>query len=387
MRYAVLLLALLAAAPATPAPKDLGVEDQELQARINAAIDRGVGHLKRAQSADGSWSGSFGRAGQTSLALFTLLSSGVRKDDPAVQKAAAFLAKLPAGKGTIADVQADRPPALRMTYAHALLVMALTELDPDRYKKAIRRSVSTLVSGQKSSGQWAYLISMGGPLDGGDNSNTQFALLALRRAARAGFRVPKQVWQRSYRHFERTLRKDGGWGYGCPGSLEGTYGSMTAVGVASLVICKAMLLGEEDAPGFAYKRIREVARGLVWLEDGFAADRHPGIAAVKPGGMPDPPGGMRVPGGFGISPQTFQYYWLYSAERVGMLLGLKYLGSHDWYREGAEWLLKEQRADGGWVNAAGSMIAPEPPLAATCFSLLFLKKATLPVVTPPEWRR
>jgi hypothetical protein len=283
-----------------------------------------------------------------------------------------------------------------MTYAHSLTVLALVKLDPEAHRRTIRRSVEVLVSSQEKSGQWAYVISMGGPLDRGDNSNTQFALLALREAALAGFPVPKGVWQRSYRHFERTMDPGGGWGYGCPGTLEGSYGSMTAVGVASLVICKAMMLGPKEAPEFKYLRIPQIRKGLLWLEDRFEAGRHPGIAEVEPGGGPGggPPGGPgggpggaapggAPPGGGMLSASTFHYYWLYAAERVGMLLGIPYLGDHDWYREGAEWLVRNQAPDGGWSNAANNMMAPEPPLAATCFALLFLERATRPVVTPP----
>lgn len=84
------------------------------------------------------------------------------------------------------------------------------------------------------------------------------------------------------------------------------------------------------------------------------------------------------------SARTFHYYWLYAVERLGMLLRLRHIGFHEWYREGAQWLVGAQEADGGWVNPAGSLGAPEPPLAATCFALLFLRRATLPVVTEPR---
>jgi Squalene-hopene cyclase C-terminal domain len=371
---ACLLLAVLVA-PAATDPKELPKEEWPLQKRINAAIDRGVAHLKKTQGADGSWRGQFGSAGQTALALFTLVSWGAGKTDPAVIKAVTYLTKLKVAAGTGQAVQSDRPPAIRMTYAHSLLVLAMTTLDPKKHKASIKRSVRVLVENQKKNGQWAYIVTMGGPLDQGDNSNTQFALLALRRALRAGFKVPKAVWQRSYKHFEKTLAADGGWGYGCPGSLKGTYGSMTAVGIASMVICKAMLLGDRAAAQFAYLKIPQITKAMIWLEDRFTADGHPGIAKVNA------PGGGGQPGG--ASPMMFQYYWLYAVERVGMLLGQKYIGDHDWYKEGAEWLVDNQMGNGGWRNPAGMMVAPEPPLAATCFALLFLKKATLPIATPP----
>ena len=377
-RAALLLLLVLAAPAAGQDPKKLPAEARPLQERINEAIDRGVAWLRKQPLADGLLRSEYGSAGATALALYTLVSSGAAKDDERVVAMAKALADLPVAAGGVQELVTGKP-ALRMTYDHSLTVLALASLDPKEYRRAIQRSVRVLVKEQRGTGQWNYLITMGGPLDQGDNSNTQFALLALRLAALRGFPVPEAVWRRSFDHFRKSLTTDGGWGYGCPGQMEGTYGSMTAVGVASLTIAKAMLLGEDKAGDYDYLKEPEIARGMIWLEDRFAADHHPGISEVVGGG--GPPGGPRG----GVPKGVFQYYWLYAVERVGMLLSRKYLGSHDWYREGAEWLVEEQREDGSWLNRDTGMMAPEPPLAATCFALLFLKKATLPVVTPrPE---
>jgi hypothetical protein len=87
------------------------------------------------------------------------------------------------------------------------------------------------------------------------------------------------------------------------------------------------------------------------------------------------------PGLVAPSARTFHFYWLYALERVGMLLGMKHLGALEWYVEGATWLVEHQEPDGGWVNPTAAQDAPEPPLAATCFALLFLRRATRPVVT------
>jgi hypothetical protein len=54
------------------------------------------------------------------------------------------------------------------------------------------------------------------------------------------------------------------------------------------------------------------------------------------------------------------------------------LGKHDWYEEGAQHLLGAQSGDGSW-SAGG-----ESALVNTCFALLFLKRATTPIVQIPE---
>jgi hypothetical protein len=62
-------------------------------------------------------------------------------------------------------------------------------------------------------------------------------------------------------------------------------------------------------------------------------------------------------------------YWLYSAERVGIAAGYKYFGDHNWYREGAETLLRHQSPNGSWGS-----------LHETCFALLFLYKGRAPLL-------
>ena len=70
--------------------------------------------------------------------------------------------------------------------------------------------------------------------------------------------------------------------------------------------------------------------------------------------------------------------YLYGLERVGNLLRVRLIGKHDWYREGAEWRLANQRADESWW--ARDTHPPKDTLN-TCVALLFLDRATLTAVT------
>jgi hypothetical protein len=75
--------------------------------------------------------------------------------------------------------------------------------------------------------------------------------------------------------------------------------------------------------------------------------------------------------------KQWKYYYLYGLERVGRLAGVRYIGTHDWYRLGAEELVREQdRSSGAW---RGNLIERDPILA-TSFALLFLGKGRAPVL-------
>jgi len=90
---------------------------------------------------------------------------------------------------------------------------------------------------------------------------------------------------------------------------------------------------------------------------------------TAPGG---PGGGAGQPAG--ASSMMFQYYWLYSVERVGMLLGRRHIGGHDWYKEGATYLLKTQAANGSWsMSHCGTT-------GGTGLALLFLIRGRHPVL-------
>jgi hypothetical protein len=60
------------------------------------------------------------------------------------------------------------------------------------------------------------------------------------------------------------------------------------------------------------------------------------------------------------------WYYLYGLERVGALKHTTHIGEHDWYKEGATWLVDDQKGNGLWQDN-------QPD---TCFSLLFLARAT-----------
>jgi hypothetical protein len=179
----------------------------------------------------------------------------------------------------------------------------------------------------------------------GDNSNTQFALLGLRAAEDALVEAPPETWTLAHQWFATEHKTDGGYGYhGAKGfKNDPSYGSMTAVAIASLAICDNYLkLDFASEPA--------LPRALAWLGARLTFDENPA----------DPHQGGTM---------HRQYYWIYSVERAGVLAKQERFGEHAWYAEGARWLLAKQDADGAWNG---------DPID-TCFAILFLKKATAPL--------
>ena len=118
-----------------------------------------------------------------------------------------------------------------------------------------------------------------------------------------------------------------------------------------------------DRPPLKHPGVGSVSLGLAWLAKHFTVTKNVG---------------GRVHFGDG-SPNAMVYYYLYALERAGVLTGTVDVGSHDWYREGANYIIKSQKEDGSWSSGGGGH-----PAWDTCFSILFLKKSTRPLVASTD---
>ncbi|MCB9878008.1 MAG: hypothetical protein H6835_10445 [Planctomycetes bacterium] len=218
--------------------------------------------------------------------------------------------------------------------------------------------------------------------NGYDNSNTQFALLALHSAALCGVEISRGVWHSAAQHLltaqtptegkavrlqlipHRDAREAGAprlldrsaptataRGFSYRGADEIPYGAMTCAGISGSTLCIANLTGDDG------KQAAECAALQQTLRDGFAwLARHRTL--------------RRVAGDEVGHHDYWYYYWLYSLERACELSQTAWIGEWDWYNDGAELLLASQRDDGSWGGEVD-----------TSFALLFLKQAQLPVIT------
>ncbi len=333
-----LLALLLIMAVVTPARAEIDAE------QVRTAIERGVEYLKREQSPRGTWIEHPGHPGGVSaLATLALLNAGVPPQDPVIQKALQSLRKI-------------KP---RTTYVTALQTMALAAAEPKRDLVQIKINAKWLEQTQMKEGRAGGAWSYGSNNAGGDNSNSQFALLALHEAERAGVEVSDQTWRRAHEYWKRAQNADGSWGYVV--QSHGT-GSMTSAGIAAMVITSGQLnppdadvvAGRVDCCG-EQEESEEIERALQWLGRNFSVTQNPGSQL-----------------------DAWLLYYLYGLERVGRMTAQRFIGGHDWYRRGAEKLVAEQDPLSGFWKGSGH--AENHPHIGTSLALLFLSKGRRPVL-------
>jgi hypothetical protein len=329
--------------------------------QVRQSIDRGVAYLKRMQHGDGTWPDHAGQVGGvTALCTLALINCGVPIDDEAIQRSLRYLRTLPP----------------KMTYVTSLQTMVLCLAEPQKDLLLIQRNAKwfeeTQIKEGPRRGSWAYP----GLAVGGDNSNSQFALLGLYEAERAGAKVQERTWQMTLDYWKSAQNaSDGSFGYykGQNGMEAPGTGSMTCAGISSLVIASGRLAaGDADDDGHRTQccgnhmtddSAERIERALRWLGNAFTVQQNPHHEGLF---------GRRGNG-------QWHFYFLYGVERVGRITARRFIGDHDWYREGAAYLCSAsvQQFDGSWK---GSDNTEDDPTIATSFSLLFLGKGRRPIL-------
>jgi hypothetical protein len=192
----------------------------------------------------------------------------------------------------------------------------------------------------------------------GDNSNTQFAMLALWVARRHGVPMERTLSLVELR-FRSSQNEDGGWGYLYENWRTATNPSMTCVGLLGLAAGHGFVL--ETPPAKENKR------------DGNQPKQGEQDAAIQRGlkslgTFVGDPTGKGLPGG------AVNLYSLWSLERVGVLYNLKTIGNKDWYGWATKVLLANQNANGSWWTRGYQQ---STTTIDTCLALLVLKRSNL----------
>jgi len=393
-----------------PVKPDL--EPHELEKAIAEAITKGVEWLKKRQKPDGSFGDTItvtytvgteksytNRPGNTALSLLTLLKSDVPPNDPAITKGFKLAHEYLAKKGN-----------LRSNYDRGIMLMAMEALyeatlvhkmkkDGEKVTeragdfKEPKYSLSGLDAGvaagivkeltteQTKKGGWRY--GSGFSISGCDEdiSATQIVLLGLKSATRMKLVVPPGNFFKAMDFIMNSQEKDGlkmerppvgmptqldprktyvsngedrvrGWAYVTKSDLPHetlVTGSMTCAGIGGLLICKSAL-GTQIPPKINLQVEQSIYDGFAWLTKNWTLEWNPLSARGH-------------------------FYYLYGIERVGTMGLYEQIGSHLWFNEGSQVLVKKQAPDGHWTD-----LETEPAdLYATCFALLFLKLGTVSI--------
>lgn len=436
------LSALLVLAAAMPAAAQQ--EPTLDKARVDAAIKKGLAWLKTRQAPDGSFDDGYKvqfPTGPTALVALTLAKVGDPKDK-ATRAAFHYLQSAPLKKTygvgiLLMALEAKFAPSKAQLiksgepYKSGVRKRAKRAKAPD--KRQLHGGAAWLMK-SKATPMWGYPGFPGGEWD---HSNTQYALLGLGAASRMGFRPPpgkllevldallanqektgpdfkpsffvpaadaafkdidklakelakaraktgsddpaKNGSRPRIREFHETFKpgpmKARGWAYlSLPGGIKSKHpaepqahyhqpnNSMTAACLAAVIVLKSLL----ERVG-AYKK-RYKTRVDQSIRDGAAY----------------------LAKNWTTHDQGHPYYYLYGLERVGVLTGCHQFGDHWWYHEGGKQLLARQNPDGSWGKAGnvanGGMAQPPNALPQTCFAILFLARATVPLVPklPPR---
>ncbi len=328
--------------------------------QVEAAIRRGLDYLFGRVHPAGKWqskSSNFYPGSVESLVALTAATAGDAHD-----------------KARAAVLLAHRSGIEPLTvYGRALRAMVYATQPGQIHTKALAADVKWLLD-QRHNGGWGY--GPGHPTtqlrpDWTDNSNSQWAVLALSEASAAGASVPAAVWPQCASYWQKAQNADGGWGFEPSGNRTvrlrpDSYGTMTAAGVATvLALVEKAAMAE---PAFNTQTPRKpsacpyqacIAGGLKWLQEHYSVEAVPGWVY----GQGD----------------EWLYYYLYTLARALNAAGRRTLAGRDWYAEMASKLLAAQRPDGSWgVPADGG--EPTDPIVRTCFALLCLGEGRRPVL-------
>jgi hypothetical protein len=268
-------------------------------------------------------------------------------------------------------------------YSVGIGIIFLAQLDPLKYREPLELLLAELGSRQMSNGAWGYE----GRITG-DTSMTQYAVLGMWEAARAGYSTPVDTWEKVANWLLRTQDPSGGFGYQAkdPESFSRVQQSevrhsLTAGGLASVYLCA-------DYLGF-------VKQGTFASEDNLPSALRP-VAKEQAANKPQTRRSQNVDASRladtlkmgelwfdknwligGQHTQKYFHYYLYALERYETFReafgGPKEL--HDWYQEGAKALLDTQSKDGAWYGETGSA-------TDTAFSVLFLTRSTRKALGP-----
>lgn len=304
--------------------------DDPLAEKVREAQKKAIEYLKNHQQdkGGGSWNWEndtlqlLQPGGSSCLAMLALIESGVKLDDVIIRRGMPFIRGIKPQHTYVVSLQTQ------------LLCKANQKDDADLIKRNVEWLEKAAVWKDKNLEGWSYQSNSG---NRADNSNMRYAIAGLYAAHKAGFKVKKEsFWQDVLDYYVRTQTADGGWNYQSVGRTGGTH-TMTLSGLVCMTNAKEVVGKEDKATATALKN------GKTWIAKEFR-----------------------------IKDPNHTFYNIDLIGAYGRATEEKFIDDkkkRDWYREGAEFLLKEQKPGGEWqFNSAIDSF----PVISTSFALRFL---------------
>ena len=288
----------------------------------------------------------------TALCTLALIENGTAIYDPIVDKGYRYVKK--------------NAPDRKETYDITLCILLLARVGDRQDRPLIRALGAKLLAGQLTSGGWTYtcpdvdssilqdLKKIKRKEGAGCNSNTQFGVLGLWVASRYGVPIDDAMKEVGSR-FVEWQGEDGGWPYTKKEGESAVSGpAMSCAGLFCLAVARASKIRQQQQRD-SKAAVRTGEKDALLSDPVFAK----GLTRVTAFAGTMRPGSAR--------------YFVWTVERVGVLLGIeKFEDKVDWFKLGADSLIKTQAEDGSWPSDK-----PENSLADACFASLFLRKANL----------
>ncbi|QDT16991.1 HEAT repeat domain-containing protein [Alienimonas californiensis] len=360
---------VLFAAPAPAADPD--------SPQVKAAIEKGVEYLARSkQSGAGD--------GRHILAALGMAKGGADKNHPVIVSALAAIDKRTAdGK--------YRPERDHLYTAGLELMLLEAAGDPATNAARMRPILGYVLAQQQNYGGWYYPTQAAANPGNyyGDTSITQYAVLGLWTAERAGLDLETRVWNSLAQWQVATKRKGGTFAYhprrDGTGEIKDT---MTAAGACNTLLSARYLHGvaaldAQRAEAEAADRAARDAKNALMKKYAALDRRVDSEAAEKE--RQQQAGGPVVPlstlvgtaddaidalaRGMQFTKGPHRLYLMYTVERLGALSGRRLFGDVDWYEQGSELLLRTQKGDGSWDGEGQGEVG-------TAFAVMFLSRAT-----------
>jgi len=200
-------------------------------------------------------------------------------------------------------------------------------------------------------------------------------------------KIPGPVWDRCAVWLMKSNNADGGFPYHPQEGKHESIHTMTAAGAGGLLIIRHQLFPHLRVPFTAEgvpQSIKENKKFGILQNNAGGTGYHPTFEVARLD--------EKVKGAidwlithYKTEPDfNWSIYYLYAVERMCALGYMPQISTHDWYAEGASFLISKHMSDGAWSDdLTGKSGVNFWTVSGTSLAVMFLSKATAKMVDPP----